>query len=492
MQGLVYALIAAVLYGVQYTPVKAYAIYDGSKFQWLMSCGIAFSGLVAALLSGVPRLVVIHHGLVGGTLWGTANVLVLPTVKFLGLGVGFAMYHSINMAVGYSLGRFGLLGAPKEIAKNATCRDGGLGLLILSLMAMIFVEPEIDQPEMPPQKHLHRAGSMSQFLGFQKPPTTEQARVKKSKMDLLLDAAALKRRPSSSQRSSSASSQAPSLVMTTGTRRWWPPKKGRHSLSAVEQQQKEPPTAAPAATTGMPRPLSVDQLDELEVNAGAKMAREAYGNWRRGMPRGSVEKSSGIVGAKTRATRDQVMRRMAASREFWPLFSAKDQATVRSRYRGMPSSVQGDDLRTTLRALMPKPQSKETDTLLHRVAFSERDLEASYDSLLPSSDSYVKPPPPYDEAVMAAAFKEAADVQKRRRFLIGGICGCLAGILCGLNMLPYVVFIKHHGGHLSWNLQVSFIFSQCIGVFLAATFLFGFFAVAARALDIELKSPAVW
>ena len=44
------------------------------------------------------------EGLLGGALWALSNALVIPTVKLLGLGVGFTLYHSVNLVFGYLIG----------------------------------------------------------------------------------------------------------------------------------------------------------------------------------------------------------------------------------------------------------------------------------------------------------------------------------------------------------------------------------------------------
>eukprot|EP00913_Durusdinium_trenchii_P020269 g19042.t1 len=43
----------------------------------------------------------------GGALWALSNYLVLPLVKLLGIGLGFSLYHFVNLMVGYVVGRFG-------------------------------------------------------------------------------------------------------------------------------------------------------------------------------------------------------------------------------------------------------------------------------------------------------------------------------------------------------------------------------------------------
>lgn len=81
-----------------YIPVKQYDTFDGSGFQWLMSVGIVGVGLVSKYL--VVESYVLRQGMLSGMLWATSNVFVIPAVRLLGLGVGFAFYHCINMIIG--------------------------------------------------------------------------------------------------------------------------------------------------------------------------------------------------------------------------------------------------------------------------------------------------------------------------------------------------------------------------------------------------------
>lgn len=387
-RGYVLAFVAAVLYGVQYTPVKAYPIYDGSKFQWFCACGIAFAGLVGALLlSSEPVLVV--YGIMGGVLWGTSNVLVLPTVKWLGLGVGFAMYHSVNMAVGYSIGRFGLLGAPKESAASPFVRDSGLALLIVSLVFMIFVDPEVVDVE-----DLERG-------------KIEAKRVDLARMDRQL--------------------------------------KGLRPLPLSKDDEVQ-------------RTLSVGQLDELSINAGAKPARRGYMNWRRGSAKGSVERSGGVVGSLAHTTRDHVVERISYDHLLWPLFHAGAGASLWSRYRHIISSAAGGSAPPSL--LVAATTDDERARLVDNANYAT-------------------------EAPVSAK-------QKRRRFALGTACGVCAGILCGTNMLPYVLYLADKRAEGTDPDTVSFFFSQCLGVFLIATVLLALIAAAAKAARIELKTPAVW
>lgn len=390
-------------------------------------------------------------------------MLVIPAVKFLGLGVGFAMYHSINMAVGYAIGRFGLFGAPKEIAQNPALRDGGLWLLIMSLVFMIFVEPEIDDKDATATEMKSGQQSDSQLSkaleeGLGKSKTVELGEVK---YETMRDAAPL-RRPRNDETQSgqeqvrNASTHKMEMVL---------------SNAALKRSQ-----SLPRALTDWPaRSLSVDQLEELSINAGARAARQGYSNWRRGAAKGSVEVSSGIVGVRSKVNKERIVRHIRASPVLWPLYESGARATVRSHYRSMISSYQHD--------IGP---SKGTNNLKTCVEVDQGAAEGS--RLLETQR-------PQRAMTKKRSDDDASIEVKRRKFALGGIFGFFAGLLCGINMLPYVLYLQQQRnndvGH-TFDDTLSFFFSQCFGVFVAATALLALLALAARFAQIELKSPAVW
>jgi len=145
LQAYLCASAAAFCWGIQYVPVKRYPIYDGVVFQWFMCSGILFTGLLlgGAFSGGLPSTVV--EGMAGGSFWGFANAAVLPLVKLLGLGLGFALYHAVNLSTGYVVGRFGFFGVEVDAGRTPWLRDLGALLLGASFVILMFVEPAEDE-----------------------------------------------------------------------------------------------------------------------------------------------------------------------------------------------------------------------------------------------------------------------------------------------------------------------------------------------------------
>lgn len=141
--GLLCAASAAIAFGVQYAPVKKYEIYDGITFQWFMCAGILMVGFLSSIIFGDfgmkdnECLLIIF----GGGLWALSNYLVLPLVKLLGIGLGFSLYHFVNLMVGYVVGRFGLF-QMERLQGNLLVCDLGCALILISFVVMVFVEGE--------------------------------------------------------------------------------------------------------------------------------------------------------------------------------------------------------------------------------------------------------------------------------------------------------------------------------------------------------------
>lgn len=134
------ALLAVFMFGTNYIPVRRCETHDGLMFGWAMGNGALCVGLVGRIFFGGE---VLSLGLLGGAIWSFSNALVLPVVKLLGLGVGFALYHGVNLVCGYLVGRLGLFGAPLDTPERPALSDCSVLLLVLSLFVMVAVEPDM-------------------------------------------------------------------------------------------------------------------------------------------------------------------------------------------------------------------------------------------------------------------------------------------------------------------------------------------------------------
>jgi len=146
--GLVCAIACSIFYGMQYVPCKKYNTYDGCVFQWFMACGIMMGGTILEVVgllwldwpSTDPQIIL--YGVACGLIWGFANFMVIPLLHLTGLALGFTLYHIVNLCTGYTTSRFGLFGMKQDVGSIPMLRDFGVGVLVLSFVALCFVKPE--------------------------------------------------------------------------------------------------------------------------------------------------------------------------------------------------------------------------------------------------------------------------------------------------------------------------------------------------------------
>ncbi|XP_048244217.1 transmembrane protein 144-like isoform X2 [Haliotis rufescens] len=81
--------------------------------------------------------------MVGGILWATGNICVVPIVKTIGLGLGLCVWSSVQLLVGWANGRFGLLGVEAEIPNNLVMNYVGVSISLVSTVLYAFVKPDI-------------------------------------------------------------------------------------------------------------------------------------------------------------------------------------------------------------------------------------------------------------------------------------------------------------------------------------------------------------
>jgi hypothetical protein len=81
----------------------------------------------------------------GGALWCTANMLLVPLVDTIGMGLTMMLWGMMEMLAGWTTGRFHLFGVNAEPVGNSALNYVGICLAFLSLAAVVFVTPNVIQ-----------------------------------------------------------------------------------------------------------------------------------------------------------------------------------------------------------------------------------------------------------------------------------------------------------------------------------------------------------
>jgi uncharacterized membrane protein YidH (DUF202 family) len=156
--GFIAAAIAVVFFGSQYLPVKKFDTGDGIFFQWVMCIGIWICGvnvhlvmsynppshmnITESLFNGHGRTPFQPLAMLGGFFWATGNVLCVPVVKCIGMGLGLLVWGTVNCLGGWASSRFGLFGLHVSKPNNEAENFIGVALCILGVIIFFFVKSE--------------------------------------------------------------------------------------------------------------------------------------------------------------------------------------------------------------------------------------------------------------------------------------------------------------------------------------------------------------
>ncbi|XP_061440381.1 transmembrane protein 144 isoform X1 [Rhineura floridana] len=133
--------IAVILFGTNFVPVKKFDTGDGMFFQWILCAAIWIVSLIVNLIQNSPRFWPL--AMVGGFLWATGNITVVPIVKTIGLGLGLLIWASFNLLTGWASSRFGWFGIDPEEVPKPVLNYIGAGLSVLSTILFLFIKSDV-------------------------------------------------------------------------------------------------------------------------------------------------------------------------------------------------------------------------------------------------------------------------------------------------------------------------------------------------------------
>ncbi|KAK3607088.1 hypothetical protein CHS0354_026296 [Potamilus streckersoni] len=174
--------IAVLFYGSTFAPVKKFETGNGMFFQWVLCGAIWISGLVVNLIREEPTFYPIV--MVGGVVWATGNVCVVPIIKTVGLSLGMCIWSATALLSGWSTGRYGFFGVKPESVDNASLNYIGVTLAVCSAFFFSFVRNDIgsnntditisvteNSPLIRDYSHLSESGSTSIYTSDSRPET---------------------------------------------------------------------------------------------------------------------------------------------------------------------------------------------------------------------------------------------------------------------------------------------------------------------------------
>ncbi|XP_060936270.1 transmembrane protein 144b [Limanda limanda] len=140
--GITANVVAVLLYGSNFVPIKKTETGDGMFFQWVNCAAIWIVSMVGDLILNSPKF---HPlAMLGGAIWATGTIAIVPIVKAIGLGLGSLIWGSSSLLMGWASARFGWFGiAPQEVSRPIL-NYCGAGLCLLSGLIFFFVKADVD------------------------------------------------------------------------------------------------------------------------------------------------------------------------------------------------------------------------------------------------------------------------------------------------------------------------------------------------------------
>lgn len=139
--GFISCAVAVVFYGSNFVPVKKIDTGDGLFFQWILCAAIWTVSLFVNIILDCPKFWPL--AMLGGAIWATGNITVVPIVKTIGLGLGLLIWASFNLLMGWASSRFGWFGINPEMVGKPILNYCGAGLCLLSALVFFFVKSDV-------------------------------------------------------------------------------------------------------------------------------------------------------------------------------------------------------------------------------------------------------------------------------------------------------------------------------------------------------------
>jgi len=157
--GLGAVAVSVVLFGVFAVPTKTADTRDGMFFQFVMACAIFAVATVTHFVrcgttynAGLPSAPGAAHSCpqfvplasFGGALWAMSNVLLVPIVDTIGVGLCMMIWGMCECLAGWGTARAGLFGVAKEPVNSVGLNTAGVVAIFGALLLTIAVQPAVD------------------------------------------------------------------------------------------------------------------------------------------------------------------------------------------------------------------------------------------------------------------------------------------------------------------------------------------------------------
>ncbi|XP_034300733.2 transmembrane protein 144 isoform X2 [Magallana gigas] len=146
--GFISAGVAVFLYGSNFAPVKKFETGDGMFFQWILCGGALLVGIIVQVIRGTNHFYPLV--MLGGLIWETGNICVVPIIKTIGMGLGLCIWGMTNLLSGWATSRFGWFGLTESTnIGDYTLNTVGVIVAVSSSIVFAFVKNNVTPIDLP-------------------------------------------------------------------------------------------------------------------------------------------------------------------------------------------------------------------------------------------------------------------------------------------------------------------------------------------------------
>ncbi|GBG24077.1 Transmembrane protein 144 [Hondaea fermentalgiana] len=149
-------LTAALFWGSNYIVTKQHDMGDGMTFQFLQCTGILLVGVMTLVFSlDVPRspdyekfpmpdkyALISSEGILGGVVWCLGNLMTIPIVRRVGIGLGLSLWNGTATVVSFAMSRASIIGLKPQTLHPLWAGYFGAFLGVLSLVVFAFIDAD--------------------------------------------------------------------------------------------------------------------------------------------------------------------------------------------------------------------------------------------------------------------------------------------------------------------------------------------------------------
>ncbi|XP_063067441.1 transmembrane protein 144-like [Engraulis encrasicolus] len=132
--------LSVIGFGSSLVPIKNTETGDGLFFQWIFCSTMWLEALPVHFIQGSTDTWLLS--LLAGCLFGIGNLTTIPIIRTIGLGLGFLIWCTFCLLMGWASARFGWFGLVPQDVASPVLNYIGTGLATISVFIVFFIKTE--------------------------------------------------------------------------------------------------------------------------------------------------------------------------------------------------------------------------------------------------------------------------------------------------------------------------------------------------------------